>query len=40
MITLRQRDGARLFLLERMPDFASRKARVARTFQNIRLFPA
>ena len=31
-------DGA-LFLLERMPDFEiSRKARVARTFQNIRLF--
>ena len=28
-----------LFLLERMPDFEiSRKARVARTFQNIRLF--
>ena len=32
-------DGA-LFLLERMPDFlVSQKARVARTFQNIRLFP-
>ncbi|MDQ0474903.1 ABC transporter ATP-binding protein [Labrys wisconsinensis] len=29
----------RLFLLERMPDFlVSQKARVARTFQNIRLF--
>jgi branched-chain amino acid transport system ATP-binding protein len=29
----------RLFLLERMPDFlAAQKARVARTFQNIRLF--
>jgi branched-chain amino acid transport system ATP-binding protein len=29
-----------LFLLERMPDFEiARKARVARTFQNIRLFP-
>ncbi|HUD88481.1 MAG TPA: ABC transporter ATP-binding protein [Xanthobacteraceae bacterium] len=32
-------DGA-LFLLERMPDFlVARQARVARTFQNIRLFP-
>lgn len=32
------RDG--LFLLERMPDFEiARRARVARTFQNIRLFP-
>jgi branched-chain amino acid transport system ATP-binding protein len=32
-------DGA-LFLLERMPDFlVAQKARVARTFQNIRLFP-
>ena len=31
-------DGA-LFLLERMPDFlVTQKARVARTFQNIRLF--
>jgi len=31
-------DGA-LFLLERMPDYlVARKARVARTFQNIRLF--
>ncbi len=29
-----------LFLLERMPDFlVAQKARVARTFQNIRLFP-
>ena len=29
-----------LFLLERMPDFlVSQRARVARTFQNIRLFP-
>jgi branched-chain amino acid transport system ATP-binding protein len=35
----RQGDGA-LFLLERMPDFlVSQQARVARTFQNIRLFP-
>jgi branched-chain amino acid transport system ATP-binding protein len=34
----RHADG--LFLLERMPDFEiTRKARVARTFQNIRLFP-
>jgi len=32
-------DGA-LFLLERMPDYlVARQARVARTFQNIRLFP-
>jgi branched-chain amino acid transport system ATP-binding protein len=32
-------DGA-LFLLERMPDhLVTRKARVVRTFQNIRLFP-
>src|SRR6266545_7190915 len=32
-------DGA-LFLLERMPNYlVARKARVARTFQNIRLFP-
>jgi branched-chain amino acid transport system ATP-binding protein len=32
-------DGA-LFLLERMPDYlVSQQARVARTFQNIRLFP-
>src|SRR5437868_7272239 len=29
-----------VFLLERMPDFEiARKAKVARTFQNIRLFP-
>ncbi len=34
----RQSDGA-VFLLERMPDFTiSRTAKVARTFQNIRLF--
>jgi branched-chain amino acid transport system ATP-binding protein len=33
-------DGDGLFLLERMPDFEiAHKARVARTFQNIRLFP-
>ena len=32
-------DGA-LYLLERMPDYlVARQARVARTFQNIRLFP-
>ena len=32
-------DGGGLFLLERMPDFQiAAKARVARTFQNIRLF--
>jgi branched-chain amino acid transport system ATP-binding protein len=32
-------DGS-LYLLERMPDYlVSQKARVARTFQNIRLFP-
>jgi len=32
-------DGGGLFLLERMPDFEiAAKARVARTFQNIRLF--
>jgi branched-chain amino acid transport system ATP-binding protein len=32
--------GGALFLLERMPDYlVVRKARVARTFQNIRLFP-
>jgi branched-chain amino acid transport system ATP-binding protein len=31
--------GGAIFLLERMPDFqVSQKARVARTFQNIRLF--
>jgi branched-chain amino acid transport system ATP-binding protein len=35
----RSADGA-LFLLERMPDYlVTHKARVARTFQNIRLFP-
>jgi branched-chain amino acid transport system ATP-binding protein len=33
-------DGGRVFLLERMPDFEiAHRARVARTFQNIRLFP-
>jgi branched-chain amino acid transport system ATP-binding protein len=33
-------DGDGLFLLERMPDHEiAHKARVARTFQNIRLFP-
>ena len=38
MITMRQREGKQ-FLLERMPDFKiSAKAKVARTFQNIRLF--
>ena len=32
--------GDALFLLERMPDYlVAQKARVARTFQNIRLFP-
>ncbi|MBW3097303.1 ATP-binding cassette domain-containing protein [Pseudohoeflea sp. DP4N28-3] len=32
-------DGSGVFLLERMPDFMiSRRAKVARTFQNIRLF--
>jgi branched-chain amino acid transport system ATP-binding protein len=35
-----QRDDGALFLLERMPDYlVTQKARVARTFQNIRLFP-
>jgi branched-chain amino acid transport system ATP-binding protein len=35
-----QHDGTSIFLLERMPDFQiTSKARVARTFQNIRLFP-
>jgi branched-chain amino acid transport system ATP-binding protein len=35
-----QQDGTSVFLLERMPDFQiTSKARVARTFQNIRLFP-
>jgi branched-chain amino acid transport system ATP-binding protein len=34
------REGGVLFLLERMPDYlVTQKARVARTFQNIRLFP-
>src|SRR5437016_3986939 len=34
------RDRGVLFLLERMPDYlVTQKARVARTFQNIRLFP-
>ncbi|BCP54289.1 ABC transporter ATP-binding protein [Kaistia sp. 32K] len=38
MLRLEHADGA-TFLLERMPDFRiSAKARVARTFQNIRLF--
>ncbi|WP_319773050.1 ABC transporter ATP-binding protein [Breoghania sp.] len=37
-ITVRHSDGAS-YLLERMPDFQiSRDAKVARTFQNIRLF--
>ncbi len=37
--SLARGDGA-LFLLERMPDYlVTQKARVARTFQNIRLFP-
>jgi branched-chain amino acid transport system ATP-binding protein len=37
--SLRRADGA-LYLLERMPDFmVTQRARVARTFQNIRLFP-
>jgi branched-chain amino acid transport system ATP-binding protein len=36
---LTRADGA-LFLLERMPDYlVAQQARVARTFQNIRLFP-
>src|SRR5579885_2719249 len=36
---MKHADGA-LFLLERMPDYlVSQQARVARTFQNIRLFP-
>jgi branched-chain amino acid transport system ATP-binding protein len=35
-----RRPGGVLFLLERMPDYlVTRHARVARTFQNIRLFP-
>jgi branched-chain amino acid transport system ATP-binding protein len=37
--SLARADGA-LYLLERMPDFlVTQQARVARTFQNIRLFP-
>jgi branched-chain amino acid transport system ATP-binding protein len=37
--SVRRDDGA-LFLLERLPDFlVTKQARVARTFQNIRLFP-
>ncbi|HUI97316.1 MAG TPA: ABC transporter ATP-binding protein [Xanthobacteraceae bacterium] len=36
--SLRRRNGA-LFLLERMPDYlVAQRARIARTFQNIRLF--
>jgi branched-chain amino acid transport system ATP-binding protein len=36
----RDKSGGALFLLERMPDFQiAAKAKVARTFQNIRLFP-
>ncbi|MBB3350919.1 branched-chain amino acid transport system ATP-binding protein [Rhizobium sp. BK049] len=38
MITLNQRSGKR-YLLERLPDFRiTKEAKVARTFQNIRLF--
>jgi branched-chain amino acid transport system ATP-binding protein len=38
MIRLRQADGAE-FLLERLPDFRiASRGRVARTFQNVRLF--
>lgn len=38
MITMQHENGDK-FLLERMPDFMiTKKARVARTFQNIRLF--
>jgi len=37
--SVRRPDGA-LFLLERLPDYLiTRQAKVARTFQNIRLFP-
>jgi branched-chain amino acid transport system ATP-binding protein len=37
--SLTTKDGS-LYLLERMPEFlVTKKARVARTFQNIRLFP-
>jgi branched-chain amino acid transport system ATP-binding protein len=36
----RARSGRSLYLLERMPDYlVAQQARVARTFQNIRLFP-
>jgi len=36
----RRHRGGSLFLLERMPDhLVAKEARVARTFQNIRLFP-
>ncbi len=36
----RERADGALYLLERMPDYlVAQKARVARTFQNIRLFP-
>jgi branched-chain amino acid transport system ATP-binding protein len=36
----RRRGGGALYLLERMPDYlVARQARIARTFQNIRLFP-
>jgi branched-chain amino acid transport system ATP-binding protein len=36
----RERPDGSLFLLERMPDYlVAQRARVARTFQNIRLFP-
>ena len=36
----RKHHGGSLFLLERMPDhLVAKEARVARTFQNIRLFP-
>jgi branched-chain amino acid transport system ATP-binding protein len=35
-----KRAGSGLYLLERMPDYlVAQKARIARTFQNIRLFP-
>lgn len=38
MLTLKRKNGE-TYLLERMPDFmANKKAKVARTFQNIRLF--
>lgn len=38
MITMRQQNGE-AHLLERLPDFEiTKKAKVARTFQNIRLF--